>query len=239
MADDRQRMRQLHATAAGKYRPDRIDLLLVAEAPPSKEDRYFYFEDVHSHDWLFVGVAEVLLGKKPDRKTKANVLEDLKGRGVFLVDLKLEPIDGSPLSDCVRDLVERCKALAPRRIVLIKATVYDVAYRALRSAGLPVVDKRIPFPSTGRQKEFKREFSEALVEHPEMKERYSFTRQEAEFIRHTLDEVRGAAEPAQQKLLRDKLRRTGFYISHFTHKKSGFTRMDFDELVKAGAIKIL
>jgi hypothetical protein len=60
----------LREAAARKYIPKRVDLLLVAEAPPAADDRYFYFEHVHSDDWLFLGVAEVLLGEKPGRATK-------------------------------------------------------------------------------------------------------------------------------------------------------------------------
>jgi hypothetical protein len=36
--------------AARRYRPETIQLLLIAEAPPSALDRYFYFEDVPDHD---------------------------------------------------------------------------------------------------------------------------------------------------------------------------------------------
>src|SRR5205823_6407163 len=39
--------------AAERYRPDVVDLLLVAEAPPSAPDRFFYFEHVTTHDSLF------------------------------------------------------------------------------------------------------------------------------------------------------------------------------------------
>jgi hypothetical protein len=41
------------ARAARRYRPEKVDLLLVAEAPPSALDRYFYFEDVSEQDSLF------------------------------------------------------------------------------------------------------------------------------------------------------------------------------------------
>lgn len=46
-----------------KYRPKAIDLLLVAEAPPCSEDRYFYFDDVREHDWLFRYVVKGLRTK--------------------------------------------------------------------------------------------------------------------------------------------------------------------------------
>jgi hypothetical protein len=67
----------------------------------------------------------------------------LKNRGTFLIDLKLDPADGSDLAMHVPDLVTRCAALKLRRIVPIKATVFDAAYRPLLAAGLPVVNKRV------------------------------------------------------------------------------------------------
>ncbi len=148
--------------AAEKYKPDKVRVLLVAEAPPAADDRYFYFEDVASHDWLFKGVVEVLLGRKPARSEKRACLRKLQEMGIFLIDLKLDPVDASPLQACVPDLLARCWALAPERIILIKATVFDAAYAPLRCAGLPVVNKRIYFPSSGRQGEFRRQFAEAL-----------------------------------------------------------------------------
>ncbi|MGF6408386.1 hypothetical protein [Paraburkholderia sp. MM5482-R1] len=159
---ERQRARQQREVAARKYLPDSVELLLVAEAPPVADDRYFYFENVASHDHLFRHVAEVLLGETPSRLSKGQALEELKQRGVFLVDLKLDPIDGSDLTAYVDDLIERCKALKPRRIVLIKSSVYDVAYQRLRVVGLPVVDEKVYFPSSGRQNDFRRQFREAL-----------------------------------------------------------------------------
>jgi hypothetical protein len=60
----------------------------------------------------------------------------------------------------------RCRRTALRataeRIILIKTTVFDAAYGALKSSGLPVVNRRIPFPSTGQQKRFREQFAEAL-----------------------------------------------------------------------------
>jgi len=158
----RSEVRARRQRAAAKYRPSDVRVLLVAEGPPAADDRYFYFEDVASHDWLFLGVTQVLLGRKPGRWEKAACLKELQEMGVFLIDLKLDPVDGSSLQAFVPDLLTRCRALAPERIILIKATVFDVAYDALRTAGLPVIRQRIYFPSTGRQREFQEQFAEAL-----------------------------------------------------------------------------
>jgi hypothetical protein len=56
--------------AAARYKPAKIDLLLVAEAPPNSLDRYFYFTDVRAHDILFRYVCRVLLGREPKRERK-------------------------------------------------------------------------------------------------------------------------------------------------------------------------
>jgi hypothetical protein len=45
--------RRAREAAAALYRPQRVRLLLVAEAPPSALNRYFYFEDVRDQDSLF------------------------------------------------------------------------------------------------------------------------------------------------------------------------------------------
>ena len=46
--------------ARSRYRPDVVERLLIAEAPPDSLDRFFYYEDVRSADYLFLGVTQVL-----------------------------------------------------------------------------------------------------------------------------------------------------------------------------------
>jgi len=149
--------------AAARYKPAKVDPLLVAEAPPNSLDRYFYFTDVRAHDSLFRYVCLVLLGREPKRERKHEPLEELRDRGVFLIDLKESPMDGTPLATFVPALVDRCRALTPNRIVLIKTTVFDAAQGALKSAGLPLSDVRMPFPGSGRQREFVEAFGPAVA----------------------------------------------------------------------------
>jgi hypothetical protein len=82
------------------------------------------------------------LGVEPARSNKAALLGQLRDRGLFLVDLKPDPLDPRPLASFVPSLIARCVALAPQHVVLIKADVYDSAYLPLATAGLPVVDAR-------------------------------------------------------------------------------------------------
>jgi hypothetical protein len=63
------------AVAAKQYQPSRVRLLLVAQAPPDADDRYFYFLDVAQHDWLFRAVARAILPRvEPTRTNKASLL---------------------------------------------------------------------------------------------------------------------------------------------------------------------
>lgn len=153
--------------AAKTYQPKRVKLLIVAEAPPCDADRYFYFPDVDRHDWLFRYVWEALTGEKPDRADKASQLGALRDRGVFLIDLHEDHINqpkAAELAPCVPGLVDRCRSLHPQRIVLVKSIVHDVAFDALREAGLPVVDARIPFPASGQQRVFLEKFRTAIAD---------------------------------------------------------------------------
>jgi hypothetical protein len=155
-----------HQAAAAKYKPDKIKLLLVAEAPPCTPGRYFYFEHVEQHDWLFRYVWEGLMGVKPDRTRKAEHLSALRDEGVYMIDLHEEMISQPSLADLrphVPGLLDRCREVRPRHIVLIKSSVYDAAFEALSAAELPVIDERIPFPSSGQQKKFLESFRRAAA----------------------------------------------------------------------------
>lgn len=152
--------------SAAKYRPRNVRLLLVAEAPPCTPGRYFYFEHQDPHDWLFRYVWEGLNGDKPDRSQKAAHLTALRDAGVYMIDLHEETISQPTLADLrphVSTLVERCRAIKPRRIALIKSSVYDAAFDPLHAVGLPVIDERIPFPASGQQRKFLESFGRAAV----------------------------------------------------------------------------
>ena len=156
--------RRRRAEAAERYRPARVETLLVAEAPPSALDRYFYFEDVQTQDSLFRHVAEMVLGEKPTRD-KTPYLDELKERGWFLIHVAEDPIGSrrEQIPPLVPELIERCHRLAPSRIVLIGAPVYDLVFGSLRDAGLPVVDARLPYPGSGQQNRFKDLFVDVLT----------------------------------------------------------------------------
>lgn len=157
------RARRYREQAAARYRPDVVRLLLIAEAPPSAPDRYFYFEAVTRHDSLFQYVVRAVLGIEPSRSEKPSQLRRLADRGVFLIDLKPDPKKpGENLAPHVLDLVSRATALHPRNVITIKANVCDLVQQPLRAAGLQVVDQRVPFPGSGQQRRFLEAMGTAL-----------------------------------------------------------------------------
>jgi hypothetical protein len=47
-------------------------------------------------------------------------------------------------------IAEEIKAIEPRQILLIKVTVYNALHKCLSETNLPVIDGRLPFPSSGK-----------------------------------------------------------------------------------------
>ncbi|MBI1886399.1 MAG: hypothetical protein HYS09_08845 [Chloroflexi bacterium] len=167
--------------AREKYKPNPIRCFLIAEAPPT-DDRYFYFENVPTADWLFRGVMKVLFPlefaryvRRPEQKR--NLLGRLQEKGFWLLDAVEEPLDGAPkggprrvryvlensnLLRRLEDLVAGGYMSQRTPIVLIKATVYDAFYLPLGREGYQVMDRKIPFPSSGQQICFEKLFGEAI-----------------------------------------------------------------------------
>jgi hypothetical protein len=143
-----------------------VRLLLVAEAPPSALDRYFYFDVVPTQDSLFRYVARAMLKVEPTRANKAELLGRLRDRGVFLIDLWPDPVHARTGSPDVTGLVRRVRQLDPERIIVIKTGVFDTVRGPLLEAGLPLVDERVPFPGSGQQRKFEGAFARALRRRP-------------------------------------------------------------------------
>lgn len=158
-----------------KYKPETVKYLLVAEAPPDSIGRFFYYDNVHQHDYLFLGVAQALYPELKDKfissgrssDIKNSILLKLKADGFYLLDLSEVPL--SLLQDSLYSqlpiLTEKINQVADEntKIILIKATVYDMAFQFLRQEGFEnVVDFRITFPGQGGQIKFQTEFKQAL-----------------------------------------------------------------------------
>lgn len=161
--------------AREKYKPENIKYLLIAEAPPDSIERFFYYPSVSQHDHLFLGVSEALypelkdryLMSRRDKTLKETILKNFQNDGFYLLDLSELPLSllNVPLKDQLPNLLLKLKHLVNNdtKIILIKANVFDIAYGSLNQIYTDqVVNKRLPFPGQGWQKEFQVKFSEAL-----------------------------------------------------------------------------
>ena len=149
-------------TAARKYQPARIRLLVIREAPPADESSYFYFEDADAADPLFEQVCAVLFEQPPADRVMA--LKELRKRGVFLLELKPDGVrKNEKLSGYVPPFLLNLESFAPEKIILIGREVSDALKPALEKAKQPVVDAVVPAPSTGDGVEFRQKLRQALV----------------------------------------------------------------------------
>jgi hypothetical protein len=139
-----------------KYRPREIKLLLIGESPPDPRDkdrRFFYSPCLTRYDNLYRGVVAALLPSS-DVRDKIGRLSELQRRGVWLIDTVDHPINGlrsslrrRVLREAVPRLVERCKELLPRGIIICHGGVFSVASEPLMTAGLKLLHTQsVPFP---------------------------------------------------------------------------------------------
>jgi len=161
--------------ARHKYKPETVKYLLIAEAPPDSIDRFFYYDNVHQHDYLFLGVTQALypdlkdkfLASGRSKEIKNSILLKLKADGFYLLDLSELPLSllQDNLYSQLPTLTEKINLVANKhtKIILIKATVYDTAFQFLQQKGFAnLVNVRITFPGQGGQLKFQTEFKQAL-----------------------------------------------------------------------------
>ena len=164
-----------YARARNRFKPRHITTLLIAEGPPNNLDRYFYFEDVKTHDSLFLETMGVLypeqkkryLARGRDAMLKEELLETFMEDGYWLLDVAEIPcslLDGD-LENRIPSLLERLAEVIDKRtpVILIKANVYDICYAPLLSSGYNVINERIAFPGSGEQGVFRIKFSKAVA----------------------------------------------------------------------------
>lgn len=87
-----------------KYKPQKIKILFVAEAPPKEtSDRFFYYEVVAKGDSLFLEMMKVLYPKdftvaKVVRLQKKIFLDKFKEDGYYLIDSTDTPMEHKSLT---------------------------------------------------------------------------------------------------------------------------------------------
>jgi hypothetical protein len=160
-----------------QYRPDSIELLLIAESAPNArggERRFFYAPTLAAADNLFRGVIEALYGYRfpPGSVGTSKIawFERLCGDGVFLIDVvpfpvnKLRPAERSrALRKHAPEVVSRAKELGPAGIIVCHTPTFRAVAPRLHERGLPLLHQSaIPFPLGNKRAEFVAGFRAAL-----------------------------------------------------------------------------
>jgi hypothetical protein len=144
------------------YRPERINAIFVLESPP-KSGKYFYNPDGAVGEQLFRAMMKFIKVEPP---TKQDGLRAFKDQGFIVVDASYAPVNdfkGKAGDEAILreydSLPRDLDLLNPNKdvpLILVKANVYKLLGKHLREAGFRVInnDIKIPFPGSGRQKEF-------------------------------------------------------------------------------------
>jgi hypothetical protein len=153
-----------------RYEPERIRLVIIAESPPAS-GRYFYNPAGIPSEPLFAALMQQLHIRPT---TKETGLREFQRRGWILVDATYQPVNAldrvsrnGVIAKDYRLLHDDLAALLADRsipLVLIKANVCRILEPKLVEDGFNVLNRGrvIYFPSTGRQKDFKRQFGSIL-----------------------------------------------------------------------------
>jgi hypothetical protein len=160
--------------------PPRITILFIAEAPPADPARFFYFENVISHDSLYLALMRALYSEARSmaaqelRAAKGDFLRRFQRDGYYLIDACQKPLPPrvgrkSRMQHLKEDLGAligklRSLAIANTPIVLVSKSVFDVVSGPLREEGFNVINSEmIDFPGSGRQAEFRRKMEILLT----------------------------------------------------------------------------
>jgi hypothetical protein len=158
-----------------QYRPEQLEVLLIGESPPDPEsgERRFFYAPALRIDNLCRGIAYGLYGDDPqvDVADKLAVLRRLQADGFWLIDAVDRPINHLPpgprraaITAAVPQLVTRCRALAPRRgVIICHRVVFQLACSSVRDGGVTVLHERpLPFPLGNWRADFIAGFRRAL-----------------------------------------------------------------------------
>ena len=145
-----------------RYRPDRVKILFVGEAPPAS-GRFFYQED----SGLYRAVRDAFLVAFPSLPT-IEFLDAFRASGCYLVDLCGEPVDQMPRSmrmDICRAgearLARTIQEFRPMVIVTLVRSIRAIVSRSQAAAGWSGPHLELPYP--GRWKRHRVEFQRQLV----------------------------------------------------------------------------
>ncbi len=132
-----------------RYRPDRIDTLLVGESRPAG-GTFFYLANSNLY-YATHEAFQLALGPMPAGDDFLDILRD---RGVWLYDMADAPVDrvrGRPRRAAVQarvsELVDLLRESQPRLVVVIKKDLAATVRQALQDADIDIERLRVlPFP---------------------------------------------------------------------------------------------
>jgi hypothetical protein len=165
-----QRKRSEYLDLRHRYEPRSVKLVVIAESPPAS-GLYFYDPTGSPREPLFAALMKQL---RLSPTTKEEGLREFQQSGWVLADATYEPVDKVTRSrrDRIIDrdyplLRDDLAALMSDRstpLVLIKANVCRILEPKLAHDGFNVLNRGrvIYFPSSGRQKDFFRQFGAIL-----------------------------------------------------------------------------
>jgi len=175
MRGTRKKETNVYERCRKKYKPDEVKFLIIAESPPPSGDRFFYFPKVEKKDYLYIALMRAIFGEHLSvgdlRSNKESFLRRFQRKGFFLIDAVDYPLPDSrsekrkAIKENLPRLIEKVEKLVKNRrnikVIIISCRVYDICYEKLKEK-FPVVDERIPFPSSGHQRRFHEKFKRAL-----------------------------------------------------------------------------
>ena len=162
-------LRHRYTTQRNKYKPIKVNVLFIAESPPSSGG-YFYVEKTIGKDHLFRETMKALGFwpiDRPMRKgcDKRPMLNEFRSIGFFLIDTCEIPVDRLQSRERRLSTVQgaltlprRVKSLDPDRILIVKKTVFKPGRQVLTDAGFGnriLNTKPLPFPSHGNQRKYR------------------------------------------------------------------------------------
>jgi len=164
-----QALKQRYTTQRIKYKPSKVNVLFIAESPPSSGG-YFYAEKTIGKDHLFRETMKALEFwpiHRPMRKgcDKRRMLNEFRSIGFFLIDTCEIPVDRLQSRERRLSTVQgaltlprRVRSIDPDRILIVKKTVFKPARQVLSDAGFEnriLNTKPLPFPSHGNQRKYR------------------------------------------------------------------------------------
>ena len=161
--------------ARDQFRPEKVRVLFIAEAPPCAADRFFYFTDVNKGDSLFLYLIRTAFPElwniptKKLRGMKEELLYRFQEEGFYLEDSLSVPLPKGISSNQKLKLIKEGQEQlyfkikqfqASAKVVLLSSSVFKAHYEYLKALGYIILNNTaIPFPGSGQQNKFKEQIA--------------------------------------------------------------------------------